>query len=227
MIRVWRQFETYFFRGILLLPAVVLAMTAAPHLVSGIAREWTFPVPQFIASGREVPAESYRETGKILAAAAAVDGESAILSARALYLAGDKGEGLARQTKWGLSRAPASGAGWTLLAALQAPSTPKTAAEALAVSLELAPYDRTLAPWRMKVAAALWDRLSSDAQNDEIREIRQLWAGGKDERLAAVELLSVPGGTKLMDAALKTQSEDLRLLNRMAMRLRLGLPAGE
>lgn len=227
MARVLRQIGRWLQRGVLLAPAVGLAIAAAPHFVSGIARERTFPVPQFIGTGRAVPAESYRETGKILASAAAVDGESAILSAQALYLAGGKGEGLARQAEWGLSRDPASGAGWTLLAALHAPTDPKTAADALAVSLELAPYDRTLAPWRTKVAAALWNRLSPDAQNDEIREVQQLWEGGKDGRLAVVELLSVPGGTQPAEAALKSQPEDLRLLNRMAIRLRLGLPIGD
>jgi hypothetical protein len=227
MTRILRQFGMCLLRGVLLSPAVILAVAAAPHLVSGIARELTFPVPQFIATGRTAPVESYRETGQILASAAAVDGESAILSAQALYLAGGKGEGLARQTEWGLSRDPASGAGWTLLAALRASADRKAAADALTVSLEFAPYDRPLAPWRTKVAAALWNRLSPDAQSGEIREIQQLWEGENDQRRAVVELLSVPGGTQLSEAALRDRPEDLRRLNRMAMRLRLGLPAGD
>ena len=188
-----------------------------------MALEATFPVPSYMATNRSLPISTYRVTSHILESAATSDGETLIASARAAYLSGEVGTKIATLVDQGLSRAPASVAGWTLLSVLRRPSDKTRAANAIAVALELAPHDYYSAVWRARAAASLWSELSPDAREDAARQVRLIWSD-HTLRHQMCPILAEPGGPALVTYAMRDDPNGLRKLNRMVARERIGLP---
>jgi hypothetical protein len=224
--RVFPGGVTWVLRAVMLAPAAALLIAALPRFASGMAQEAAFPVPPYMNTGHILPVKAYRQTAMLLAGTPKADGESAIAAARAAYLAGNIGPQVIAGLDSGLSHAPASAAGWTLLAVLRSSSSKAEAADALTVSLELAPREYYLAAWQMRSAATLWGDLSLDARSDAMREIREMWSGDRNMRRMIRDVMDTDGGAQLVAAAMADQPEELRALNRMVMRLRLGLPDG-
>ena len=213
-------------RAVLLCPPVILLLAALPRLASGMALEATFPVPAYMNVDRTLPLKTYRATAQVLAGAAEADGEAQIARSRAAYLSGEVGPKIVAMADNGVSHAPSSAAGWTLLAALRTPVDRVRAAGAMAVAFELAPHDYYLAAWRARTAAHLWADLPADARESAARQVRLLWSDRKLRRQIR-SILAVPGGPGLVTYAMKDDPDGLRALNRMVARERLGLPAAK
>jgi hypothetical protein len=212
-------------RAVLLCPPVILLLAALPRLASGTALEATFPVPSYMTVDRALPFKTYRATAQVLAGAAEADGEAQIARSRAAYLSGEVGPKIIAITDNGLSHAPSSAAGWTLLAALRRPVDRVRAADAMAVALELAPRDYFLAAWRARTAAPLWADLPEDARESAANQVRLLWSDYTLRRQIR-SILAAPSGSSLVTYAMKDDPDGLRALNRMVARERLGLPDG-
>jgi hypothetical protein len=225
LTQVRSKFATWIERGILIAPAFVLLAAALPRMATGIRLETTFPVPAFIATDRTLPQTAYRDTADILASAAAADGESRIAGARAAYLAGDGGPALASRVDGGLAHAPASASGWVLRALLRQTQNPKSAADALGVSYQIAPHDYFLSPMRARAAARLWNSLPADTQTAAKTEIVDMW-NNKAMRPKLADVLNTPNGAAPVTAAMADNPEALKALNRMATRLKYGLRNG-
>jgi hypothetical protein len=188
-----------------------------------MALEATFPVPAYMTVDRVLPFKTYRATAQVLAGAAEEDGEAQIARSRAAYLSGEVGPKIIALTDNGLSHAPSSAAGWTLLATLRTPVDRARAAAALSVAFELAPHDCCLAAWRARTAAPLWADLPADARENAARQVRLLWSN-RVQHNQIRSILAVPGGPQLVTYAMKDDPDGLRALNRMVARERLGLP---
>jgi hypothetical protein len=171
---------------------------------------------------RALPFKTYRATAQVLAGAAEADGEAQIARSRAAYLSGEVGPKIIAMADNGLSHAPASAAGWTLLAALRTPVDHVRAAGAMSVALELAPRDYYLAAWRARTAAPLWADLPADVRESAARQVRLLWSN-RAQHNQIRSILAVPGGPQLVTYAMKDDPDGLRALNRMVARERLGL----
>jgi len=76
------------FRIGLLIPAVVIALVALPHLDTGLLLERAFPASAYIQTNTPLPVASYREVAGLLASAPNRDAESALLQAEAAIDAG-------------------------------------------------------------------------------------------------------------------------------------------
>ncbi len=215
--------RTWALRAVLLCLPAVLLLVALPRLASGIALEAAFPVPSYMTVARAVPITAYRATAAVLADADVADGEAQIARSRAAYLSGEVGPKVIATTDDGLSHAPTSAAGWTLLAVLRTPVDRARAANAISVALELAPYDYFLAAWRARAAAPLWTDLPADTREGVARDVRLLWSDRTLHRQIR-PILAVPGGPALVTYAMKDDPDGLRALNRMVARERLGLP---
>jgi hypothetical protein len=212
-------------RAVLLCPPVILLLAALPRFASGIALEAAFPVPSYMIVDRALPINATRTTAHVLAGADEADGEAQIARSRAAYLSGEVGPKIIAMADNGLSHAPTSAAGWTLLAALRTPVDRARAAAAMSVALELAPHDYYLAAWRARTAAPLWTALPADARESAARQVRLLWSDHTLRRQIR-SILAVPGGPSLVTYAMKDDPDGLRALNRMVARERLGLPDG-
>ncbi len=214
---------TWALRAVLLFPPVILLLAALPRFASGIALEAAFPVPSYMTVVRTLPINATRATAHVLASAAEADGEAQIARSRAAYLSGEVGPKIIAMGDNGVSHAPSSAAGWTLLAALRTPVDRARAAAAMSVALELAPRDYYLAAWRARTAAPLWADLPADARESAARQVRLVWS---DRRLRHQirSILAVRGGPNLVTYAMKNDPDGLRALNRMVARERLGLP---
>ena len=225
MNHVLPLFRTWVLRAILLSPSIVLLIAAVPRFASGVALEAAFPVPSYMVTDRSLPINTYRATFHVLEGASVSDGETQIARARAAYLSGEVGPKFNALVDQGLSHAPASVAGWTLLSVLRTPAGEMQAADAIAVALELAPHDYYLAAWRARAAASLWDNLSADARDDAKRVIREMWSN-RELHHEFRAILAAQGGARLVTAAMVDDPDGLRALNRMVARERLGLPDG-
>jgi hypothetical protein len=216
---------TWALRAVLLCPPVILLLAALPRFASGIALEATLPVPSYMTVARALPINATRATAHVLAGADEADGEAQIARSRAAYLSGEVGPKIIAMADNGLSHAPSSAAGWTLLAALRTPADRARAAAAMSVALELAPHDYYLAAWRARTAAPLWADLPADARESAAGQVRLLWSD-RALRRQIRSVLAVPGGPSLVTYAMKDDPDGLRALNRMVARERLGLPDG-
>ena len=215
--------RTWALRAVFLVPPIVVLLAALPRLTSGAALEAAFPVPSYMTVDRVLPIKAYRTTAKALAGADSADGEAQIARSRAAYLSGDMGPNIIAIADNGLSHSPTSAAGWTLLAALRAPVDRARAADAMSVTLELAPHDYYLAAWQARVAAPLWADLSPESRDGAVRQMRLLWSDTSLHHNIR-SILATTGGPSLVTYAMRNDLDGLRALNRMVARERLGLP---
>jgi len=192
---------------------LALAFLAIPRLTSGIATDAAFPVPIYIAMNVPLPASAYRQAADILAQANPNDGDAVIARAEAMSRSGSAPGDVIAVVQLGLSDAPASARGWTLLAEQEGKVAHGRAAAPLALALSLGPYDYWLAGRRAGDAVTLWDALDADGKSAALGQLRLLW----DEpslRQQIVPILALKGGPRLMTRALASETEEIRALNR-------------
>jgi len=204
-------------RTAIVLPGVLLAGAAFARLISGLALEAAFPVPFFINANAPLPSPAYEGAREALAHASHSDGQAKITEAEAASLAGAPPPDVLPILISALEDAPSSARGWTLLAELDAPQDPKTAAAALGMALQLAPFDYWLGSRRANVGARLWDALGSDARDSLLFQTRLLWS---EEQLrdSVVGLFATQQGAALVGRAFVEDPDTLRELNRRAIR---------
>ena len=207
---------------VLLLPAAALISLATPRLMTGLAVDETFPVPAAMSTGRSVGQEDYRRTARFLSFANSHDGDTQVDRAEALWLSGAGVAVVLPIITGGLSQSPASIRGWTLLAQILQKTEPKRAGEALAVALELSPYDYWLPGPKTRAGAPLWNVLPADARAQLVAQAGMLWSHD-DMRPQILPLLEVPGGPELMTKAI-SDPNTIRAVNRYVSHMRLGLP---
>jgi len=196
-----------------LLPAVLLLAVAIPRFESGLAVDAAFPVPAYMVLNVPLPANSYRAAADALANASGRDGRAVLEHAEAASLSGDSPTGVMEMLRTGLTETPASVRGWTLLAERLVDQDGKAAATALEHSLLLGRYEYFVAGKRARVAAAVWDQLSPDAQAAMLPQARLLWTEIA-LRPEMTLLLSTQAGREMMGRAFRDDPEQLRALNR-------------
>jgi hypothetical protein len=207
------------FRILLLAPAVALLIPAIPRLYSGTAVEAAFPVPVYMAMDVVLPHAAYEGAARALSHAAAQDGEARIAQAEAAALAGHPAAEIAALLQAGLTRAPMSVRGWTLLAELP-PTGPAPRRQALRNAIALGPYEVSLSGRRVRRAALLWEEMTPEAREATLRQARLLW---REPALRGQirPLLRAPGGAVLLTRAFAQDPASLAALNRWAVRDRL------
>ena len=197
----------------LIFPALLLVLVATPRLQSGLAIDAAYPVPILMVAGYNVPRASYFDTAAILAAAHRDDGDSKLQYAEALSLLQSENATVVESLREGLAKSPVSVRGWALLAEQLSPSDPQRAAQALALSFLLGPYEYFVALKRARQAAMLWDVLDADARDAALEQTRLLW---KETGLHGeiLRLLETEGGSELLARAFIEEPEELRTINR-------------
>lgn len=200
---------------------VLIAIAALPRLVSGLAEEAVFPAEPYMQMNVPLVRRFYASTARILGDAPASDGDTQLWRAEALLRSGQT-KAAADVARAALLRTPASARGWILLAAALSRSDPEKAANALALSLELAPREYFLIPVRVQVGAVLWRHLPQNAQDRLLEDVRWL-AADERQRPALRALLAGKGGPALVTRALVDNPRELRALNRSLARERLQL----
>jgi hypothetical protein len=225
-LQVTKPAQDWLLRIALLMPAVFLTLAAVPRFVSGLAWEAAFPVPVAMSINAPQTPHAYTAAASILAHADPADGEAQIARAQAAIYAGEPSANVVPILEDGLAHAPASALGWTLLSELLSRTDRGRAAVALGLALELAPYDYFLAGRRARAGAGLWEALPDDARRDLLRQTQLLW-GDKSLHKELRPLLRAPGGAMLITRAFADQPDDLRAINRMVLRERLGLSRGD
>ncbi len=206
-------------RCALLLPLAVVLGLALPRWRSGEASDRAFPVPLNIAVDNPLPISAYRSAEHSLAGADPADGSAKIERAEALYLLHAAPGSITPLLIDGLQLEPASARGWALLAEL--PDVPATTrANALALSLQLAPLDIWLAVSRSLTGIALAPQLSQQGKQLLLRQIRLLW---REESLRPNlhDVLATPAGATLVTEAFKGDADELKALNRWVTQDRL------
>jgi hypothetical protein len=205
----------------LLVPAVLIFAAAIPRLVSGIAQETAFPAEPFMQMNIPLTQSAYANAAQILSHAPPSDGDTRLWQAEALLRSGHAREA-AGAAKAALAQAPSSARGWIVLAGALEGGDPQKAANALSLSLVLAPREYFLIPPRVQIGAALWRRLPKSAQERLLDDVRWL-AADRHLRPAMHGLLMVKGGPQLVTRALMAEPAQLRALNRSLARERLGM----
>ena len=198
--------------GLALLP-VAVAAGAVPQLIDGIALNAAFPVPVYIQLDAPLPRAAYLHGADALARGVQRDGERAIFEAEALADAGASRGTILSVLRDGLSRSPATPRGWALMSELLMPVDRKQAANALGISLTLAPADYYLVDRQVLDAGELWDVLPDDAKQVAINAAPVLWT--KEELHSQIRpVLRTRGGPELMSKAFRFDPEQLRQMNR-------------
>lgn len=207
-------------RLVLVLPALVVALAAAPRLVSGLVQEAVFPVPAYLVINAPMPQRSYGKTAVVLAQAPLADGEIQALRAEAALRGGVSAARAAPVAEAALARAPAYARGWITLAALLTLDDPKRAAAALALSVEIAPHEYYLIAPRVLAAAPLWAELPQSTRVMLLDDTRTVIEDRSFHR-TLLALLGEKGGPALVTRALAGHPHELRALNRALARERL------
>jgi hypothetical protein len=207
-------------RLLLLLPAIVLFLSAVPRLLSGRAVDAAFPVPVYMATDIPLPRAAYVAAENALAKASPGEGEALISRAQAATLAGEPPNKIMPILQAGLAKAPASAAGWTLLAELQASNDAWQGASALQLALDFAPYDFWLGGRRAALGAALWPSLSDPMRARVLRQARLLWTE-EQLRPQLLRVLTTPAGAALLKRAFAATPDTLREINRWVTREKL------
>jgi len=205
--------------GLLFLP-LGLGAVAVLHLIDGIALDAAFPVPVYIQMDSPVPRAVYERAAKALERGEARDGERAVFEAEALENAGEPRSRVMPILREGLEYSPASARGWALLSELLMPVDRRQAANALSISLTLAPSDYYLVDRQVRDAGELWDVLPADARQVAINAAPILWTL-PELREQIRPVLRTPGGAELMSKAFRFAPEQLRELNRWVVQQRL------
>lgn len=207
-------------RLLLILPAVVLFLSAVPRLLSGRAIDAAFPVPVYIAADVPLPRAAYMAAEAALAHASPGDGEAWVSRAEAAALAGEPANRVLPIVQAGLAKTPASASGWTLLAELQAAGDPWQSASALQLAFDFGPNDFWLGGRRAALGAALWPSLSDPMRERVLRQVRLLWTEPQ-LRPELRRVLATPAGAVLLKRAFESAPETLREINRWITREKL------
>ena len=214
------RIHVWVLRLAMLFPAIILAGTAMPRLVSGFALAMALPVPYLIDANEHLPTTAYKAARDALAYGSTFDGQMKIWEAQAAYLAGSRSEDVQPILASALDRAPSSAQGWTLLAEIEASRDPERAASALGLALQLAPFDYWLGPRRVSVGSGLWNVLNVEQRDSLLRQVRLLWS--EPQLRAALEAaFATQQGGALAARAFADEPDVLRELNRRVTRDKL------
>ena len=191
--------------------ALVMAVLALEHFRDGRAVDAAVPVPVYMVAQIKVPTAAYLEAARALRGANHRDGMAALARGEAMMHAGITGQQLTPVLTEGLSGAPASARGWTLLSEALLPTQKRKAAQMLAQALILAPRDFWLAEMRAKLAVQLWPNMDSNTQALATEQILLLW---QDEQLhpQLFALAQTREGAALMSKVFVP--DDIRAINR-------------
>ena len=203
----------------LLLPLALIAV-AIPHLIDGVAFENAFPVPVYTEMNVAMPRTAYANAANALAQGMRRDGDRAVLQAEAEANAGAAQADILSVVTSGLSRAPSSPRGWTLLAEELSKADRKQAGVALSVALTLAPNDYYLLARMERDAAYLWDDLSPDARDVAVNAAPTLWKF-PELRVYIRPVLAMRAGPKMVTSGFRFDPEELRAMNRWVAEQRL------
>jgi hypothetical protein len=191
--------------------AAMLATVGFWHFRDGVAEDAAIPIPVYMISHNTMPKVAYIDAAFALAMADPKNGIATLQKAEALMRAGNDGRKVVDDIEAGLTRAPASSRGWTLLSEALYPTNKAFAARALAQALILAPREYWLVGPQILDAARLWSELDSDTRQLALAKARLMWS----ENVLHPHLKTVvatPEGAALMVRSLS--SDEIRALNR-------------
>lgn len=181
------------------------------HFADGMALDAAVPVPVYMVAQVAMPKSAYAAAADALAKTNPRNGRGLLLWSEARLHAGVPSEKLASTFADGVSRMPASSRGWTLLAEMQMPRDPGSAAKAIGQAMALAPRDSWLIGGQVQDAAQLWPQLDQDSQEVAILRARLLWTD-PTLRMQIKSVVQTPQGAALMTRALS--DGERRALNR-------------
>ena len=207
----------------LILPPLAIIVTALPRLVDGIALEQAFPQSALLMTNIGLPHDTYVALERTLAKAPVGDGETQILRVETAVDSGQSPSSVLPAVEEDLSRAPADARGWILFGSLLKNRNPQRAAQALTLTLKLAPFDYYLIMPRTALGAELWDQLSSPERRKVLNDAHTI-ATSPNRRDDLHALLGTPAGAALVTRALGNDSEGIKRLNRDLAREALHLP---
>jgi len=205
-------------RVVLLVIPCSLAASGFQHLSSGIATNIAFPVPVYMLMGVPQTDAEYAKASRALSFANASDGRARIARAESALNLKVPVEAVEPLLVEGLSHAPASSRGWTLLA--ETLTEKRAAARACEMALSLTPYDYWLNERRVQLAASLWDQIDDTAREEAMTQARQLWSF-PESRGEILNLLRTSEGATLLTRAYKGRDSELKQINYWVARQRL------
>ncbi len=208
-------------RLLLFLPAILVLVLAIPRLITGLAVDEVFPVPDGIVSNQIFSPARYRQTAAVLSVADSKDGQTQVMRAAALRLSGAPADQVMPVISEALQQSPASVQGWMLLTETLERIDQARAVVALDTVLEMSPFDYWLIIHKARAGALLWKRLDPEARQQVLIQTRLLWTR-PELRSLIPSLLSVPGGASLMTTAIQ-DPEQIRAINRFVRQQQLGL----
>jgi hypothetical protein len=145
------------------------------HFRDGLANDAAIPVPVSMVAHSKLPKAAYRAAADALANANSRDGEAMIYRAEAELRAGANTADVISLVRRGLTLAPASARGWTLLSEALMVSDKDGASRALSQALILAPEDYFLIGAHLSEAAQLWGELDQDTRRLALAQMRLMW----------------------------------------------------
>jgi hypothetical protein len=208
-------------RAAFLLPGLMLAISAAACLQSGLAFNSAFPVPNYIEMNYVLPATAYREAADRLAGTDPRDAGTKIFQSEALADSGASSQAVLAILYPAMRASPSSARGWTLLCEQLEPRDRAGAANALEMALALGSFDYWMVGRRVRDASQIWDNLSQDGRDNALMQTRILWT----EPLLRPEianLVQTQAGRTLLQRAFEAEPETVREINRWSAALRRG-----
>ncbi len=193
---------------------MTVLVIAILRMQTGLAVDQAFPVPIYMIMNVPVPHQAYVQAANVLQNTGPMDGEAMIAAAEASARAGVTYSKIIPLVQLGLQKAPASARGWTLLSEEYLAEGKKyEAVRSVSTALLLSPFDYWIAGRRARVSAALFDDLDSDTRASAERQAELLWeTPALRHEISA--FLRAPGGGRLMAAAVGSDRQTVRALNR-------------
>lgn len=174
--RMWSIIQFWGRAAASIVPALLLFYFSIAHFEDGLAVDRAIPVPVFMIQQIKMPAEAYIEAIKELERASPQNGLALIARAEAEINIHGYTSNVVALLKTGLTHAPSSSRGWTLLAeAYEGVGDRKSACRALYMALILSPRDYWLGGARAIAASDLWSDLDQDTRQMAISQTRLLW----------------------------------------------------
>lgn len=197
-------------RALLLVPAAIIAVFAAPKFVSGLALDLAFPVPVYLVTGVRLSQDTLRATYDVLAGAGDVDPSVRVTRAEAAAKAGLDPAIAIDLARTALKESPAQQRGWLLLAQT---ANPATATRSLTMSTYTGPFEYYSLPVHVRATQRLLPNLGGDDRKTALRQVKQLWLQEMfHPRL--YRLMATKEGAAVMWEATKDDFDEVRAINR-------------
>ena len=189
---------------VLLIPPVLLATMAVPRLGAGLAQAKIEDVISDRRLGYEILPARSEIAERSLSRALPADGDSEIWRAELIAVRGshDKAELRTAQALVvdGLSHAPASTRGWTLLCEIDFSIVRADAPACMNTAFYVGPFDWYVAQRRTVLSAVLFPKLDADTRAAAARRLKLVWED-PGLRWVAYEAANQPNGAALVSAA--------------------------